>query len=142
MNFIEYRDKFEIDIVLKGLQLGVFSGKKQVPVSRSRMAYTSFAKKLGLFVVSSSIFAIDYYGYLKKSSGFIDAFCNQKILRGKQLKSAYVDVVHFASIKMEDISYLDSNMLKDFPEFKKVILTARGFNKNNNCTTGECVWRS
>lgn len=127
-DFSGYRDRFEIAIVERGLEAGVFNTRGPVSINRSRMAYTALAKNLGPQIKTSKIFAIDYYGYVKKTNGFIDSLHIQMgLLRGKQIKSMRVPIVHFASIKMEDIAEINQNMLKEFPRFKKTILTLRGF---------------
>lgn len=126
--FNGYRDDFEIAIIEKGIEVGVFDTRGHVSVNRSKMAYTAFAKRLGAAIKTYKIFAVDYYGYIKKSTGFIDSLHMQiGILRGKQIKSMRVPLVHFASIKMEDVAKINSNMLKEFPKFKQTILTLRGF---------------
>lgn len=129
-DFSGYRDRFERDIIERGLELGVFNTRGPVSVHRSRMAYTALAKKLGPSIKTYKIFAIDYYGYIKKSVGFIDSLHVQiGVLSGKQIKSIRVPIIHFASIKMEDIAEINQDMLKEFPKFKKTILKLRGFIK-------------
>lgn len=128
MKFKEYRDKFELEIIEKGIDLGIFTKEKQVSIVKPRLACTAFAKKMGLVSNSYKLFAIDYYGYLKKSKGFIESFHkNRSLMKKKQLKSAGAVVIHFAAIKMEDVAKINSDMLKDFPRFKQIILQHRGF---------------
>ena len=55
---------------------------------------------VGGMIKSSEPFALDYYGYLKKSTGFFDLVSEiKKEFDVGQIKSLEVMVVHFASLK-------------------------------------------
>jgi hypothetical protein len=78
---------------------------------------------------------IDYYGYYKKSKGFFDyASSLSEGNNDRQVKSITSTVVHFASLKIEEIALITSNpyLVSKYVEFKKMVLEKRGFRGNGN----------
>ena len=71
--------------------------------------------------------AIDYYGFIKKSSGLMAQFANSSDL---QVRAVRAPIVHFASIKVEDVSDLSPELVRDFPGFKKLLVTLREFKRD------------
>jgi len=93
-----------------------------------KLAKTRYAKELGLFVPSEIIFAIDYYGYVKKTLGLSNEIAaRRKEFLGKQLKAIKTVVVYFASLKIEKITEFSPDFVRHFPELKRTILKKRGF---------------
>lgn len=130
-NFKRYLAQFEHDVVEQGIATGVLGGLSRVPVAKGRLANTPFGYFMGPWVQSDALFAVDYYGLLKRSSGlYQEAMRLQKgLLIGRQVKMVSAPVVHFASIKLDQTSRLAPHLLTEFSEFKKTILKVRGFQK-------------
>lgn len=132
INFSKYLNKFESDVICVGVKQGIIGKELQVNVREGKLACTKFAKVLGSRVNSNEPFVIDYYGYLKRSNGFINLLVEEKeAIRNRQIKSIKARVVFFASLKIEEIAEITSSQyLKGgFPEFKNTVLHWRGFGK-------------
>ena len=132
MNFLKYLNKFESEVICVGVKQSIIGKELQVNVRDGKLACTKFAKMLGVRVRSEEPFVIDYYGYLKRSNGFIDLLREEKeAIRNRQIKSMKTKVVFFASLKIEEISEItNSQYLKGgFSEFKNEVLYWRGFGK-------------
>ena len=123
---------FERAIVIPGLVQGVIGKVEMVPVRKGKLASTDFGKIVGLEVFSDVPLAIDYYGYTKKSAGFFEL---SKRVRAdypkKQVKMVEATVVHFASLRIEDIASIcsASEVIAEFPRLKGEVLLRRGFKK-------------
>lgn len=130
-NFKKYLAQFEHDVLEQGVTTGILGRVSRVPVAKGRLANTPFGHFLGPWVQSNALFAVDYYGLLKRSSGlYQEARRLQKgLLVGRQVKMMSAPVVHFASIKLGQMSRLAPHLLMEFSEFKETILKARGFQK-------------
>ena len=103
---------------------------ESVPVLSGKLAKTNFGKRIGLKVDSNFVFAINYYGLFKKSNGFMSHFNETRgRLKGRQIKTISAPVVHFSSLKLEDLAKIDPNLLTQFAEYKNMILVLRGFKK-------------
>jgi len=123
----KYLDLFEQNIVVAGVENKLIAAKEvMVPVKDGRLDTGSFGKFLGNWFDCSSVLVIDYYGLLKKSKGFLDKCASYDDVEIRRLKSS---IVHFASIKIEDIVNLDSSLAVDFVGFKKYLVALRGFKK-------------
>lgn len=145
LNFHDYLERFEVmihDAVLAG-QLGKM---ELVSVRPPRLESAYFGRVMYSSMDFDEPFAINYYGLIKRSRGFLDQLneaCYE--LRGKQLKMMETTVVHFASVKMEDLNYLTANeqTIGHFPQFKAMVLGHRNFRetriKSNPklCTPGQ-----
>ena len=124
----EYLKLFEKNIVVAGVEQNLIQySKVMVPVKDGKLDGTQFGEFLGNRFDSEKILVIDYYGLLKKSSGFIERYNSYTEVEVKRLQS---DIVHFASIKIEDIVNLDKDLAVDFPGFKKYLVALRGFKKS------------
>ena len=84
---------------------------------------------MGRTIGDRTEFAIDYYGYFKKSSGLKDCikYMQEEIINS-QIKTINTTVVIFNAIRLEDIKVLtdDQYLLWGFIEFKEIILNRRG----------------
>jgi hypothetical protein len=132
LNFSKYLNRFETEVVCKGVTQGIIGKVMLVNVREGKFAYTRYARFLGDQINSEVPFIIDYYGYSKRSKGFIKLIEHKEdLIRNRQIKSIQTKVVFFASIKMEEVAELTSSQyLKSvFSEFKKMILHWRGFEK-------------
>ena len=124
----KYLELFEKNVIIKGVESGLFKDNKiMVPVKNGGLDSTQFGKFLKNQLDYDGILVIDYYGLLKKSSGFTKKHTGLKDMEIKRLKA---NVVHFASIKIEDIAKLDKSLMVDFPGFKKYLVDLRGFKRS------------
>jgi len=126
---LDYLKRFE-QLVAQGILLKKF-GKCELASTRgSKLGKTKFGIWLGFTIDSDIDFIIDYYGYFKKSRGF-----NQKVMEyhaessGKQIKAIETIIVHFPSIRIEQIADINDELIGGFPTFKACILKKRGFKK-------------
>ena len=145
LNFLKYLNKFETELVAKGVAEGIIGKDTLVNVREGKFACTKFARHLGTRVNSDVPFVIDYYGYLKRSNGFVDLIRSKEdSIRNRQIKSIYATVVYFASLKIEEIAEITSSQyLKSwFPEFKKDILYRRNFEKRKKTPEEQSTTRS
>lgn len=125
--FKRYLPLFEEVIVARGIAKGILGKDRLVPVRSGRLWGVKFGRSIGEKIESELSFAVDYYGYIKKSTGF---FAEVAELQGVQVKMMGTKLVYFASIRIEDIARLSSSLVQDFPDFKEFILSLRGFKKN------------
>jgi hypothetical protein len=123
----KYLELFEKNIVIAGVESNLIVAKDvMVPVKDGRLDNGSFGKFLGNSFSYDKVLVIDYYGLLKKSKGFSDKCASYDDIEIVRLRSP---IVHFASIKIEDIVNLDPNLAVDFVGFKKYLVALRGFKK-------------
>ncbi len=130
INFKKYIIKFEKLVVIAGVQKDLLGSIQFVSVKNTAINSSNFAKQMGRIIPTDLVLALDYYGYYKKSSGFyVKQGTEKSSLNGRQLKMMSSIVVHFNSIKMEDIVLLtgDTYIISNFPEFKQMVLSRRGF---------------
>lgn len=122
---MKYLGLFEENVIVKGVESGLLKDNKiMVPIKDGGLDSTQFGRFIGNQFDYDEILVIDYYGLLKKSKGFVDKYTSFKDLEVKRLKS---NVIHFASVKIEDIARLDKSLMVDFPGFKKYIVDLRRF---------------
>jgi len=129
--FSEYMKEFEEKVVLRGIRKGYFTKEEVVYARECRLSFTEFGDLVGLCIELDDLCAIDYYGHIKKSEGVRKLFDEIIALeKGGQLKGvSNIPFVHFASIKIEEVAELAPELVADFPEFKKILLSMRGFKK-------------
>jgi len=133
MESIKFRkllDTFEKNIIVEGILRKRFTKKGQVSTKRGKLFYNDFGKILGSTIDTSIILAIDYYGYIKRSKGFLNKLESTGNPIPTEMKSY---IVHFASVKMEDIAFMtnDVSVMIDFPRLKNEILILRGFRRRS-----------
>lgn len=125
--FPKYLASFEHKVALLSVLAGYgCSGLEPISLRKGKLEDTSFGRLLGEEVDTEFIFAIDYYGYYKKSRGclrLIERF--QASLNG--VRAARIPVVHFASIRGDAVARLAPDLIKNFHEFKSILLEVRGF---------------
>lgn len=122
----EYLRRFENDIVIAGVKKEVIIPKiSRVPIGNGKLNNTEFGEFLGSNFEYDSKLVIDYYGLLKKSTGFNERW---KVLEKEvDVKRLASPVVYFASIKIEHIVELDESLAVDFVGFKKYLVHLRQF---------------
>lgn len=114
-DFRKYLGRFEEEVMLSGVREGVLGQIELVAVRDGRLTASSFGKMIGTTVDTNLVLAFDYYGLIKKSVGFKEKI---RKMKGKQVRLASAHVVHFASVKIEDVLDLSSVLVGDFPKFK------------------------
>jgi len=128
--FEKYKLDFEQAIVV-GVSAGLLGSVKPVPVSPGKLQKCRIGRVLGETIAVSTIMVIDYYGYMKKSTGFLRLVKEiAEEQKGKQVKMVSSTVVHFNSIRLEVVARIAPNIVAGFGDFKKAILDAREFKHN------------
>ena len=123
----KYLELFEKNIVIPGVESGVLEvNDVMVPVKDGKLDDTPFGKFLGNSFEYKSVLSIDWYGLLKKSTGFRIKCESYTDVEVKRLRSG---IVHFASIKIEDIAKINKTMVTEFPGFKSYLVSLRAFKK-------------
>lgn len=126
-DYAEYRDSFEDKVIKASLNHndhGSVFKKRKVPAKKGKLYNTEFVGFVGDMFNCEDPIAIDYYGFFKKSSGFIEKMDSFEDI---EVKSMLVPVAHFASIRIEIISDLAPELIINFSDYKKYLLSLRGF---------------
>ena len=124
-DFVPYQKNFEEDVLCMLQALAIM---KMIPVRPGKLAKTKFGALVGSVFDYAPPLVIDYYGFLKRSTGLIEKVDEMRAkLVGRQLRMVKAPVVHFASVRMEDVAIRAPELVAGFPDFKKTILDARGF---------------
>lgn len=127
-NFYSYMEEFERRVIIKGIEIGSLGKKEQVSVRNGSLSKSRFGRVVGRRMPYREVCVLDYYGLMKKTDGFFDLLAEvKKDFYGKQVKSLTVDVVHFATVHFEKVVKLAPDLAVGFLEFKKTLLTLRGF---------------
>lgn len=119
-------DLFEREVIIRGVGGGHLGREEMVPVRNGKLSKQPFGKLVGLEVESETSLAVDYYGHLKKSSGFFRDV-KDATPTDTQARMMRSTVVHFASIKVEDVVLLAPELVPVFPILKHELLRRRGF---------------
>jgi len=121
-------DDFEKDIIVGGIAKKVFTKRADVPTKRGKLSYQEFGKTLGNVIDTRLVLAIDYYGHIKKSLGFLEKMKSCGNPLPAEMNSY---LVHFASVKMEDVAAMtdDVRIMINFPRLKNEVLILRGFRR-------------
>lgn len=130
--FTEAIECFERAIVVVGICKGVIGKTELIPIRRGKLANTAFGIAIGSSIEADKPLAIDYYGYTKRSSGFFEMCKSVKTeFSSKQVKMIEAPIVHFASLRIEDIATIcsASEVIAEFPRLKGEVLLRRGFKK-------------
>lgn len=138
LNFVKYLRRFENEVFYPGVKSGVIGAIRLVNCRSVPFDTSQFSKGMGKYLPFDEVIVLDYYGYYKKSNGF-RKLAEDLSTSGRQVKSMSALVVHFASIKIEDIVAITSNpyLISKFVEFKKEVLERRGFNGESNSVKQE-----
>jgi hypothetical protein len=128
MSFEEYLQKLE-NMIIDGIATGKLGKVEMLSVRQGKLAVTAFGKKIGEVHPHEISFAIDYYGHYKKSKGFLK-YHKGKYMAPYQIRGIQTTVVHFASLRIEDIAALGTpSLIMGFPAFKAALLQLRGLRK-------------
>lgn len=131
-DFATYQKQLEIDVIEKGVARGDL-GRPLFVSTRNGKLYRSMGALFGYVVYSDRAFAIDYYGYVKKSTALVQDMTERaRTNPGVQISSVRTKVVYFSALKIEYIAELAPELVAGFPFFKKLALSYRGF-RNVQC---------
>lgn len=122
--FRNYLCKFEEQVIIKGLEEGAFGKTMMISAKRGRLDSTKFGQLIGTQFEYSNPLVIDYYGLIKKSTGFVKKLNSIEDL---EIKAAQALTVHFASIKDAHIVKLAPDLIVGFPPFKEYLIRVRNF---------------
>lgn len=119
----EYLKEFEKEVLIK-----LFESTKRnaepVPLKKRKIHLTEF----GSFIESSfkynQVLAFDYYGLFKVSKKILSIRA-EHISIFPSIKIINAPVIHFSSVKKEQIQQLAPHLLKDFNQFKKYLVNLR-----------------
>ena len=122
--FRNYLHDFEEQVIIKGIEEGVFNKEMMVSARRGKLDSTKFGQLLGSQFKYSKPVVIDYYGLIKKSTGFVEKLNSVEEIEAKAAKAL---VVHFASVKDAHIVKLAPDLIVGFPPFKEYLIKVRNF---------------
>ena len=103
---------------------GTFGKEMMVSARRGRLDSTKFGQLLGSQFECPEAIVIDYYGLIKKSTGFIEKLNSVEEIEAKAAKAS---IVHFASVKDAHIVKLAPDLIIGFPPFKEYLIQVRNF---------------
>jgi len=135
-NFKTYMHSFESVFIVRAMP--DIGRESLIPIHQGRLSRTKFAKVIGGLFDCERPVVIDYYGYLKRSTGFAE-YVRRLIgeYKGGQIRAVTATLVFFAAVKMEDVAKSSPELVAHFPLFKGMVLDARGFkNKNKEVKNG------
>jgi len=124
INFQEYRDAFEREIIIAGHEAGMLGKLETVTTRQNRLITTSFGHLMGSELDYDGLLVLDYYGLLKASRAWYRASQEQRQNGQRFIKAP---VIHFPSVKLEYLAKLAPHLIVEFSDFKQAVLEARGF---------------
>lgn len=115
----EYLVKFEKDIFLDLYQnQDPIVITEPVPLRKGKLSKSPLADFVGNYFESHLILSFNYYGLFKLSTGI------QK-LQGQKATTVMAKSIHFSSIKIEHLQRYNKNLILDFVNFKKFLVSLR-----------------
>lgn len=123
-DFRNYLHNFETEVIIKGIEDRTFGKEMMVSARRGKLDSTKFGQLLGSQFEYTAPVVIDYYGLIKKSTGFITKLNSVEEIEAKAAKAL---IVHFASIKDAHIVKLAPDLILGFPPFKEYLIKVRNF---------------
>jgi len=122
--FRAYLHDFEEQVIIKGVEDGIFGKQMMISARRGKLDSTKFGQLLGSQFEYTESIVIDYYGLLKKSTGFVAKLNSVEEIEAKAAKAM---IVHFASVKDAHIVKLAPDLIVGFPPFKEYLIKVRNF---------------
>lgn len=125
-----YFNEFEKMVMVEGVKNNIFriKGETIIPLRRKnkKLNNSDFAEFIGDKFDFDELFAFNYYGLVKLSTGTIK-IVKQNITIFPNLRTIKSRVLHFNSIKTYHIKKLAPDLLSYFPEFKQFLVDLRSF---------------
>ena len=122
--FRNYLHVFEMQIIIKGIEGKTFGKEMMVSARRGKLDSTKCGLLMGSQFESAGPVVIDYYGLIKKSTGFVAKLNSVEEIEAKAARAV---IVHFASIKDAHIVKLAPDLIVGFPPFKEYLIKVRNF---------------
>lgn len=122
--FRSYLHDFEEQVIIKGIEDKTFGKEMMISARRGKLDSTKFGQLLGSQFEYSKSVVVDYYGLMKKSTGFITKLNSVEEI---EAKAAMALVVHFSSVKDFHIVKLAPELMVGFPPFKEYLIKIRNF---------------
>lgn len=119
--FTEYMNKLEQQVIVKGLEQGIFGKKIWLPIRNGKLHSEPFAELLGTRFYYTEPAVIDYYGLHKRSTGFMA----KAVRLGCFLSGFEAPLVPFSAVHDAEIKALCPELLHDFSDFKAAIIRVR-----------------
>lgn len=123
-DFRNYLHDFEEKVIIRGIESKAFGKEMMVSARKGKLDSTKFGQLLGSQFEYSEPVVIDYYGLIKKSTGFVAKLNSVEEIEAKAAKAW---IVHFASIKDIHIVKLAPDLIVGFPPFKEYLIKVRAF---------------
>jgi len=118
---------FRSEVFAAGVKKECLGKVERISVREGKLFNSRFGVLMGRVIESPEVFAVDYYGYVKKTRGFYRMVESISGSTKGQVKCVEVPVIHFAALRVEKIAKLAPDLVAEFPSLKKEILDARGF---------------
>lgn len=117
--FFEYMYSFELALI----NVNDFWKPGVITSRECKLSTQKFGQLMGIRLDTDLNCVMDYFGLLKKSKGF---FREARLCTDKNVPTR---ILHFQSIKIENLISLSPNLIEYFPTFKQIILDIRQFPK-------------
>lgn len=115
----DYLLEFENKVLLKIYQSSANSMKVEpVPIRPGKLLKTDFGGFIGQSFQHKDLIAFNYYGLFKISSGIINVDRDGS-------NTVMAPVIHFSSVKIEDVEQHCKELIVDFVSFKKSLVVLR-----------------
>jgi hypothetical protein len=119
--FTEYMNRLEQQVIVKGLERGIFGNVIWLPIRNGKLHSEPFAELLGTRFFYAKPAVIDYYGLHKRSTGFM----TKAVRLGTFLSGFEAPLVPFSAVHDAEIKALCPELLHDFSDFKAQVIKAR-----------------
>lgn len=120
--FTEYMNRLEQQVIVRGLERGVFGGKPiWLPIRNGKLHSSELAELLGTRFFYTEPAVIDYYGLHKRSTGFMA----KAVRLGSFLSGFEAPLVPFSAVHDAEIKALCPELLHDFSDFKAAVIRVR-----------------
>ena len=126
MDKVKYLNQFENKVIIEGFKKGIFGKRIEeiVPLRNGKLTSTTFGNYIGRSFVYKALLSINYYGLFKLSTEIINAAKNAETIFS-EIRSIKSPVIHFNSVKIEQVKELAPELVQEYSDFKKYIVDLR-----------------
>jgi len=117
-----YLSKFEARVIVAGIDGGRWGTPTNVTIRPGKLAQSPIATLVGTRFFYPRPAAIEYYGLVKKSLGFMELAAK---VHEFGIGTIRAPLVNFSSVKIEDVAALAPDLVDGFVPFKKRIKEIR-----------------
>lgn len=121
-DFMIYLARFERDVIVRGLDEGLWGTTSHVAIRPGRLEREPVGKLLGSRLACDASLAVEYYGHVKKSIGFMSRAAE---IEHFGVRTMVAPLVNFSTVRVEDVARLAPDLVAGFPAFKAEIVAAR-----------------